>query len=73
MREWTIQHPATIWIKTKVNAETLEQALELAYTEFYNGEYTEDEDSFDIDYSRYWAIDEYQNLYTDDMEKVANA
>ena len=72
MTEWEVQHPATIWIKTKVNAETLEDALELAYTEFENGEYREDEDSFNIDYSRYWAIDEYQNLHTDETEKAAN-
>ena len=63
MTEWEVQRPATIWLKTKVNAETLEEALELADTEFYNGEYKEDEDSFDIDYSRYWAIDEYQTLH----------
>ena len=61
MTQWRIQRPATIWIQTKVNAETLEDALELADTEFSNGEYTEDEESFSIDDNRYWAIDEYKN------------
>jgi hypothetical protein len=71
MTEWEIQRPATIWLKTKVNAETLEDALQLADTSFYDGEYKEDEDSFDIDYSRYWAIDEYKNLHTDETDKAA--
>jgi hypothetical protein len=73
MTTWEVQRPATIWIKTKVKAETLEDALELADTELYNGEYMEDEESFTIDYSRYCAIDEYENLHTDDTEKAANA
>lgn len=70
MREWTVQRPATIWISTTVEAETLEKALELADEEFYCGEYKEDEDSFDIDYSRYWAVDEYESLFTDETEKA---
>jgi hypothetical protein len=65
---WTIQRPSTIWIQTKVEAETLEQALELADTEFSNGEYREDEDSFSIDYDRYWAIDEYENVFFEDNQ-----
>jgi hypothetical protein len=60
---WTVQRPATIWIQTKVEAETLEQALELADVRFSEGEYTEDEDSFSIDDLRYWAIDEYKNVF----------
>jgi hypothetical protein len=73
MTEWKVQRPANIWIETTVHAETLEDALELADANFYEGEYKEDEESFDIDYSRYWAIDEYESLHTDDMEKAANA
>lgn len=65
---WTVQRPATIWIQTKIEAETLEQALELADTEFSNGEYREDEDSFSIDYDRYWAMDNYQNVFFEDNE-----
>jgi len=68
MTEWRIQRPATIWIQTKVNAETLEDALEIADTEFSNGEYTEDEESFSIDDSRYYAIDEYKNLFVKESE-----
>jgi hypothetical protein len=65
---WTVQRPSTIWIQTKVEAETLEQALELADTEFSNGEYREDEDSFTIDYDRYWAMDNYQNVFFEDNQ-----
>jgi hypothetical protein len=68
MTEWRIQRPATIWIQTKIEAETLEQALELADTEFSNGEYREDEDSFSIDHDRYWAMDNYQNVFFEDNQ-----
>jgi hypothetical protein len=69
---WTVQRPATIWIQTKVEAETLEQALELADVRFSEGEYTEDEDSFSIDYYQYWAMDEYKNVFFEDKEQAAN-
>ena len=65
---WTVQRPTTIWIQTKVEAETLEQALELADTQFSNGEYREDEDSFEIDFDRYWAMDNYQNVFFEDNQ-----
>ena len=68
MEQWTVQRPTTIWIQTKVEAETLEQALELADTEFSNGEYREDEDSFTIDYDRYWAMDKYENVFFEDNQ-----
>jgi hypothetical protein len=70
---WTVQRPATIWIQTKVEAETIEQALELADVRFSEGEYKEDEDSFSIDDLRYWAIDEYKNVFTEDKEQGDNA
>jgi hypothetical protein len=72
MTEWRVQRPARIWIETKVEAETLEQALELADVEFSNGEYKEDEDSFSIDDLRYWAMDEYKNVFFEDKEQAAN-
>jgi hypothetical protein len=69
---WTVQRPATIWLTVKVKAETLEEALELADTEFSNGEYKEDEDSFSIDDLRYWAMDEYKNVFFEDKEQATN-
>jgi hypothetical protein len=65
---WTVQRPSTIWIQTKVEAETLEQALELADVRFSEGEYKEDEDSFTIDYDRYWAMDNYQNVFFEENQ-----
>ena len=65
---WTVQRPATIWIQTKVEADTLQEALELADTEFSNGEYTEDEESFSIDYYQYWAMDNYQNVFFEENQ-----
>jgi hypothetical protein len=70
---WRVQRPARIWIETKVEAETLEQAIELADVEFSNGEYKEDEDSFSIDDLRYWAMDNYQNVFFEDKEQATNA
>jgi hypothetical protein len=67
---WTVQRPATIWIQTKVEAETLEQALELADVRFSEGEYTEDEESFSIDDQRHWAMDNYQNVFFEDKEQA---
>jgi hypothetical protein len=68
MEQWRVQRPATIWLTVKVNAENIEQALELADVEFSNGEYKEDEESFFIDYDRYWAIDEYKNQFVNESE-----
>lgn len=56
--EYRVQRPSTVWIETTVEADSFEQALELADEEFYNGEYKELDDTFDIDYIRFWAEDE---------------
>jgi hypothetical protein len=71
MIEWTVQRPATIWISTQVEAETIEQAVQLADIRFSEGEYKEDEDSFSIDDQRYWAMDEYKNVFSEDLEQSA--
>ena len=72
MYELTINRPATIYLTTKVKAETVEEALELADIEFSNGEYKEDEDSFSIDYETYFAIDEYKCFYTNEKLETEN-
>ena len=71
MMRYTIQRPTTSWVSTIVEAETLEEALKLADQNFYEGEYKEDEETFDIDPKRYWAVDEYNTLYTDEDQKVS--
>jgi hypothetical protein len=63
MKVWTVQRPAVIWIETTVKAETLENALEVADADFYNGEYIEVRDGFSIDDYRYWAKDETGQTY----------
>ena len=58
MKEYRVQRPSTIWIQTTVEAESFDEALELADEQFENGEYRDIEDTFDIDYERYWIEDE---------------
>ncbi len=56
--EYRVQRPSTTWIETTVEADSFEQALELADDQFYEGDYKEVDDTFDIDYDRYWIEDE---------------
>jgi hypothetical protein len=56
MREWKIQRPATIWIQATVQADSLWDALELWEKQFADG-LTEEKD-FEIDFDRYWAMDD---------------
>jgi hypothetical protein len=56
--EYRVQRPSTVWIETTVEAESFEQALELADDEFSGGDYREIDDTFDIDYDRFWIEDE---------------
>jgi hypothetical protein len=56
--KYTVQRPAIIWIETVVEAEDLDQALELADTKFQKGDYLEMEGTWEIDYERFWVQDE---------------
>jgi hypothetical protein len=56
--KYTVQRPAIIWIETVVEAEDLDQALELADTKFQKGDYLEMEGTWEIDYERFWTQDE---------------
>jgi hypothetical protein len=56
--KYTVQRPAIIWIETVVEAEDLDQALELADTKFQKGDYLEMEGTWEIDYGRFWVQDE---------------
>jgi hypothetical protein len=56
--KYTIQRPVITWIETVVEAEDLEEALELADTDFQKGDYVEIEGSWEIDYERFWSQDE---------------
>jgi hypothetical protein len=56
--KYTVQRPAIIWIETVVEAEDVDQALELADTKFQKGDYLEMEGTWEIDYGRFWVQDE---------------
>ena len=70
MIKYTVQRPTISYVSTVVEAETLEEALKMADQNFYEGEYKEDEDSFEISTKDYWVVDEYNTLYTSDDVKV---
>lgn len=56
--EYRVQRPSTIWIEKIVEANSFEEALELADEQFEDGEYLQLDETFDIDYDRYWIEDE---------------
>jgi hypothetical protein len=56
--EYRVQRPSVVWIEKTVEANSFEEALEMADEEFESGEYKELDDTFDIDYDRYWIEDE---------------
>ncbi len=56
--EYRVQRPSTIWIETTVEADNFDDALELADKDFQNGDFTEVDDTFEVDYDRFWAEDE---------------
>lgn len=70
MIEWTVQRPTTIWITTKVQAETLEEALKAADQNFYEGEYKKDEETFTVDRNKYWATNEYDEVFIKENQEA---
>ena len=46
--QYIVEQRVSTWIKTTVEAETLEQAIELADQRFSDGEYTENYESFEL-------------------------
>jgi hypothetical protein len=58
MKQYRVQRPMTVWIETTVEADNFDEARELANERFYNGEYREIDETFDIDYDRFWIEDE---------------
>jgi hypothetical protein len=56
--EYRVQRPSSVWIETTVEADSFEQALELADEQFSQGEYQELDDTFEVNYDRYWIEDE---------------
>jgi hypothetical protein len=62
---YTIQRPSSIWIETVVEADTLEEARELADKDFDSGDYQTMEMTYEIDYDRIWIQDETGKEYYD--------
>jgi hypothetical protein len=57
--KYTIQRPAGIWLETVVDeADSLEQAIEIADRQLANGDYIELEQTWTIDEDRIWTQDE---------------
>lgn len=56
--EYRVQRPSTVWVQTIVEADSFEDALELADEEFSSGNFEELDDTWEIDYDRYWMEDE---------------
>ena len=66
--KYTVQRPTIEWIQVEVNADSLKDALDLADEIFKFGEYEYVDNTFAIDYYRYWAKDENYNAYSDEDE-----
>jgi hypothetical protein len=52
--KYTIQRPATIWLEAVVEAEHIDQAIELADKDFNDGNYVEMIQTWGIDFDQYW-------------------
>jgi hypothetical protein len=66
--EFTVQRPTTVWIETTVEADNLEDALELADESFGDGDFTELDGTWEVNYDRYWAEDENDIVYDSEVD-----
>jgi hypothetical protein len=56
--DYRVQRPSSVWIEITVEADSFERALELADEDFSHGHYQELDDTFEVNYDRYWIEDE---------------
>lgn len=66
--EFTVQRPTTVWIQATVEADNLEDALELADESFGEGDFTELDGTWEVNYDRYWAEDENDIVYDSEVD-----
>ena len=66
--EFTVQRPTTVWIQATVEADNLEDALELADESFDDGDFTELDGTWEVNYDRYWAEDENDIVYDSEVD-----
>lgn len=55
MQKYKVQRPTEIWIETTVEAKNLDDALDMANAKFFEAEFTELDDTFTVNYDRYWV------------------
>ena len=63
--EYRLQRPSSIWIETVVEADNFDQALELADQQFRNGDFSELDTTWEVDFDRYYITDETGNTKED--------
>jgi hypothetical protein len=56
--EYRVQRPSTVWIETVVEAKSFKKALELADESFSDGDFTELDTTWEVDYDRHFITDE---------------
>jgi hypothetical protein len=64
--EYKFQRPSSVWVEVVVEADSLDEAIELADEELLNGNYNELDDTFTINYDRYWVEDENGEVSEDE-------
>lgn len=56
--EYRVQRPTSVWVETKVEADSFEEAIELADEKFQSGDFDEVDDTWETNWDRHWAEDE---------------
>lgn len=65
--KYIVQRPTIEWVQVVIdNADNLEHALELADEVFKFGEYEYIDNTWVMDYYRYWVKDENDNVFTEE-------
>jgi hypothetical protein len=54
LKTYRVQRPSVVWVETEVQANNLDEALDIAESNFKNGNLTELDDTWEIDWSRHW-------------------
>ena len=54
LNTYRVQRPSVVWVETEVKANNLDEALDIAESNFKNGDLIELDDTWEIDWSRHW-------------------
>ena len=55
---YTVQRPTTVWIEVSVEADSEQEAMDMADELFDSGDYQTLDQTYDINYSKFWIQDE---------------